>query len=93
MDVVKRYHPISYLKTNTAEVARQLAEETDSLIITQNGVPAFVCVSMDEYHQTKETNALLRILALSDREVKRGNATSLEAARAELDQALFGEEE
>ena len=46
MDTVKRYHPISYLKTYTAEVARQLAEETDALIITQNGVPAFVCVSI-----------------------------------------------
>lgn len=63
------YLPISYLKTNTADVARQLAEETDSLIITQNGVPAFVCVSMDKYHQTKETNALLRILALGEREI------------------------
>lgn len=93
MDVVKRYYPISYLKTNTAEVARQLAEETDALVITQNGVPAFVCVSMDEYHQTKETNALLRILALGEREIKRGNAQSLESAKAELDKSLFGDQE
>jgi prevent-host-death family protein len=93
MDVVKRYHPISYLKTHTADVARQLAEETDSLIITQNGVPAFVCVSMEEYHQTKETNALLRILALGEREVKRGNMQTLADARAELDKTLFSEEE
>lgn len=34
MDMIKRYHPISYLKTNTADVARQLNGETDSLIIT-----------------------------------------------------------
>jgi prevent-host-death family protein len=93
MDVVKRYYPISYLKTNTADVARQLAEETDSLIITQNGVPAFVCVSMEEYHQTKETNALLRILALGEREIKRGKVKSLGQARAALDESLFGDED
>jgi prevent-host-death family protein len=92
MDTVKRYHPISYLKTHTAEVARQLAEETDALIITQNGVPAFVCVSMEEYHQAKETNALLRLLALGEREAKQGNVQSLESARAELDKSLFGDE-
>lgn len=93
MDVVKRYYPISYLKTNTADVARQLAEETDSLIITQNGVPAFVCVSMEEYHQTKETNALLRMLTLGEREIKRGKVKSLEQVRAALDKSLFGDED
>lgn len=92
MDTAKRYYPISYLKTHTAEVARRLAEETDSLVITQNGIPAFVCVSMEEYHQTRETNALLRLLALGEREVKAGNVQSLESARKELDQSLFGDE-
>ncbi|CAN7356199.1 type II toxin-antitoxin system Phd/YefM family antitoxin [Pseudoduganella sp. LjRoot289] len=93
MDVIKRYRPISYLKTNTADVARQLNGETDSLIITQNGVPAFVCVSMQEYQQTRETNALLRILALGEREIQRGNTQSLASARAELDKSLFGDKE
>ena len=92
METVKRYHPISYLKTHTAEVARQLTEETDALIITQNGVPAFVCVSMEEYHQTRETNALLRLLALGEREAQRGNVQPLEYARAELDKSLLGDE-
>lgn len=93
MDVSKQYRPISYLKSNTADVARQLSEETDSLIITQNGVPAFVCISMDEYHQTRETNALLRLLALGEREAKRGHSMPLDAARAELEQTLFGDED
>ncbi|MBJ7312700.1 type II toxin-antitoxin system Phd/YefM family antitoxin [Rugamonas sp. CCM 8940] len=90
---VKRYYPISYLKTNASDVARQLTEETDSLIFTQNGVPVFVCVSMEEYHQTKETNALLRMLTFSEREIKRGNVKSLQQAKAMLDKSLFGDEE
>ncbi|NRR30655.1 type II toxin-antitoxin system Phd/YefM family antitoxin [Oxalobacteraceae bacterium] len=93
MDISKRFYPISYLKSNTADIARQLSEETDSVIITQNGVPAFVCISMDEYYQTRETNALLRLLALGEREVKRDKFTSLDTARAELGQTLFGGED
>ncbi|MES2116400.1 MAG: type II toxin-antitoxin system Phd/YefM family antitoxin [Pseudomonadota bacterium] len=92
MDVSKRYRPISYLKRNATDVARQLSEETDSLIITRNGVPAFVCINLDEYHQTMESNALLRLLALGEREAKRGHSMPLDAARAVLEQTLFGDE-
>lgn len=93
MAVAKRYYPISYLKTNTADVARQLAEESDTLIITKNGIPAFVCMSMEAYHQTEETTALLRTLALGEREIGRGKVKSLVEARAELNKSLFGDEE
>ena len=38
MDVAKRYRPISYLKSNTADVAKDIAESSSSVVITQNGV-------------------------------------------------------
>lgn len=92
MDTIKRYRTISWLKTCAEEVARQLAEKTDALVTTQNGFSAFVCVGLAAYEQTTKTNALLRLLALGEREVRRGNAQSLESARAELYQSLFGDE-
>ena len=52
MEVAKRFRPISYLKTNTADVAKELQEESGTVVITQNGVPAFVCVSFEDYYQT-----------------------------------------
>lgn len=67
MDVAKSYRPISYLKTNTADVAREIAETSATVVITQNGVPSFVCVSMQEYYQTQETNALLKLINLGKR--------------------------
>lgn len=91
MDLSKRFHPISYLKTNTADVARELASETSSIVVTQNGVPAFVCVSFESYHQQQETNALLKLLSLGEREKAAGKVTPLEQAKAEMEAAIFGD--
>ena len=88
MDVAKSYRPISYLKTNTADVAREVAENAATVVITQNGVPSFVCVSMEEYYHTQETNALLKLIQLGKRQAERGDVRPLSAARAELDKRV-----
>lgn len=90
MEIAKRYRPISYLKTNTADVAKEIAEQASAVVITQNGVPAFVCVSMEEYYQTQETNALLKLINMGQREVAKGNVRPLSEARSDLDKRLLG---
>ena len=89
MEVAKRYRPISYLKTNTADVAREVAEDASAVVITQNGIPSFVCVSMEAYYQTQETNALLKLLGIGRREIAHGNARPLSEARADLDRRIL----
>lgn len=86
MGIAKQYRPISYLTSNTTDVAKEILERSCAVVITQNGVPAFVCVSMEEYYQTQETNALLKLINMGTREIKRGNLRPLSDARTELDQ-------
>ena len=64
--------PISYLKANAAEILRRLAEERDPLIITQNGEAKAVIQDVASYEETQETLALLKILALGNREIEQG---------------------
>ena len=90
MGLAKQYRPISYLKSNTADVAREIAETSSTVVITQNGVPAFVCVSMEEYYQTQETNALLKLINMGKREIEQGNLRPLSDARSDLDQRILG---
>lgn len=90
MGVAKQYRPISYLKSNTADVAREISESYSTVVITQNGVPAFVCVSMEEYYQTQETNALLKLINMGKREIEKGNLRPLSDARSDLDQRILG---
>jgi prevent-host-death family protein len=64
--------PISYLKANTAEILRRLAERGEPLVITQNGVAKAVVQDIATYEQTQETMALLKILALGNRQIHGG---------------------
>ncbi len=64
--------PISYLKANAAEVLLQLAEKREPLVITQNGEAKAVIQDVISYEETQETLALLKILALGNREIEEG---------------------
>lgn len=67
--------PISYFKANAAEIVRQLAEQREPMVITQNGEATAVIQDIASYEETQETMALLRILALGNRQVEEGRVT------------------
>lgn len=64
--------PISYLKANAAEVLSQLTEQREPMVITQNGEAKAVIQDVASYEETQETLALLKILALGNREIDAG---------------------
>jgi prevent-host-death family protein len=64
--------PISYLKANAAEVLCQLAERREPLVITQNGEAKAVIQDVVSYEKTQKTLALLKVLALGNREIEAG---------------------
>ena len=76
--------PISYLKANAAEVLKQLAEEQEPLVITQNGEAKAVLQDVHSYEQTQETLALLKVLALGTQEVEAGQLSPLNEVEARL---------
>lgn len=63
---------ISYLKANAAELLDDLAEKREPLVITQNGEAKAVMQDVASYDETQETLALLKILALGNREIEEG---------------------
>jgi prevent-host-death family protein len=75
-----RIKPISYLKANAAEVIRQLAEQREPLVITQNGEAKAVIQDVASFEQTQETLALLKILALGNRQIEEGKTVRAEDA-------------
>ncbi len=71
----ERVKPLSYLKANAAEILDALAEDGEPLIITRNGEVRAVLQDAASYERTQETLALLKILALGQREVEAGAVT------------------
>jgi prevent-host-death family protein len=76
--------PISYLKANAAEVLLQLAEERQPLIITQNGEAKAVLQDVASFEETQRTLALLKILALGNRDIESGKVKPVADVVAQL---------
>ena len=72
MKLSSQIKPISYLKAHAAEIVRTLGDRGEPLIITQNGEAKVVIQDIDSYEQMQETVALLKMLALGDRQVEAG---------------------
>ncbi len=76
--------PISYLKANAAEILATLGEQREPLVITQNGEAKAVLQDVASYEATQETLALLKVLALGQREVAAGKVKPLSEVVARL---------
>lgn len=67
-----RVKPISFLKANAAEVLLDLAELREPLVITQNGEAKAVIQDVASFEETQEALALLKLLALGNRDIEAG---------------------
>ena len=72
MKLSTQIKPISYLKAHASDVVRQLSEQQEPIVITQNGEAKVVIQGVRSFEQTQETMALLKILALGNRQVEEG---------------------
>ena len=70
MKLSSRIKPISYLKAHASEIARTLGERGEPLIITQRGEAKVVVQDIDSFEKTQETMALLKVLALGNRQIE-----------------------
>ena len=77
--------PISYVKSHAAELLDRIAEEREPIVITQNGEARAVLVDIASYEQTQETLALLKVLAIADKEIEAGDSVPIEEVLSEYD--------
>ncbi|MFA7279392.1 MAG: type II toxin-antitoxin system Phd/YefM family antitoxin [Sterolibacterium sp.] len=72
MKLSSQIKPISYFKANAAEIVRELAVQREPMVITQNGEATAVIQDIGSYEETQESLALLKILALGNRQIETG---------------------
>ena len=77
--------PVSYLKSHTAEIIRNISESREPLLITQNGEAKLVVMDIKSYEEQEQTVALLKVLALGNKEIELGKFRAAEDVFAELD--------
>lgn len=61
--------PISYIKTNAADMMNFVNERKEPMIITQNGESRAVLIDVDSYQEMKDAFSLLKIIKLSEKDI------------------------
>lgn len=77
--------PISYLKSHTAQIVKELTESREPMVITQNGEATLVVIDVKSHEERENTLALLKILALGSRELELGKFRDAEEVFASID--------
>ena len=85
MSLATSIKPISYLKSNAADIVKDFATNPETLIITQNGEAKMVVMDIHQYDRQQETLALLKLIAIGRKEYEKGNYSTAQEFFAEMD--------
>jgi len=85
MKLSTNVRPISYLKSHAAEVVKDITETGEPMLITQNGEARLIVMDVSTYEQQEQTLALLKILAMGNRDIEQGRVRDSGVVFAELD--------
>jgi PHD/YefM family antitoxin component YafN of YafNO toxin-antitoxin module len=75
---------ISYLKNNAAKISDDLEANGQPFFITQNGQASMVIESVNQYYEKEELMALLKIIALGEKDRLANKGFSIEVSRRML---------
>jgi prevent-host-death family protein len=70
LNLVEDIRSISYVKSHTAEILKQVEEKNNPLVITQNGEAKAVLMYVKQYQSIIETINLLKILSIGEKDIK-----------------------
>ena len=72
MNLKEDIKPISYIKSNAAEVLKRINDTHSPMIITQNGEARAVLIDTESYDNMIKTMGLLKLLAEGEKDISTG---------------------
>ena len=82
--------PISYIKTNAADMLKRVNETRNPIIITQNGEAKAVLLDTESYQSMINSMGLLKILSQSESDIEKENLKDQDIMFSELDRKMKG---
>ena len=89
MKLSEQVKPISYFKDNAAKVITGITESREPLIITQNGEATCVVQDIKSFEENSNTIALLKILAMGNKQIEEGKFRAARAVFTDMDKEFL----
>ncbi len=89
MAKVPKIVPVTDLRQDAAAVLKRLQQSEEPLVITQRGRATAVLLNLAAYERSQQERELLRLLALGEREIAKGEGHSLDSVLREADALLL----
>jgi len=86
MQALNRIRSITYLKSHAAQISEEVAATGAPFIITQNGEASMVIESVQRFQDKENLIALLKLLALGEKNRQAGLGLTVQKSRAQLTQ-------
>ena len=65
--------PISYIKTNAADMMKYINDNKNAIIITQHGEAKAALIDIESYQTMQDAFNLLKMIQLSEKDIRDGN--------------------
>lgn len=92
MKLSEQVKPMSYLKAHAPEIIRTLSDNRQPVVITLHGEAKAVLQDVAQYEETQETLALLKVLALTNKQVEEGKVHPAAEAFARIRKRISDEQ-
>jgi PHD/YefM family antitoxin component YafN of YafNO toxin-antitoxin module len=88
MSLIEDVKPISYIKTNAADMLAYINDSKNPIIITQNGEARGVMLDIDSYQKMTNALILMKLIERSEASIEAGAVKSHTQVFAALEEKL-----
>ncbi len=89
MNITSDIKPVTYLKSKTADLLKQINDTHRPVIITQNGEPRAVIQDPKSYENMRNAIGLLKLISQGENDIREGRVKSQEEVFNDLEKLLL----
>ena len=88
MNITNDIKPVSYLKSKSADLLKQINETHRPVIITQNGEPKAVIQDPQSYEDMRNAIGILKLIAQGEEDIRSGKTKNQNRVFSKLEKKL-----
>ncbi len=89
MNLKDDIRPISYIKTNAADMLKRVNETHNPIIITQNGEAKAVLLDTRSYQEMRNSLGIMKLLSESEKDIQDDRVFSQEDVFQDIENNIF----